>query len=232
MEDTRNERILVIAAHPDDEVLGMGGTIAKYSAQGAEVALLVVTDGCTSQYRNAPELLDIIKKKRIETNKSAATLGIKHVFYGELPDMKLDVTPHIEINAVIENVIDNFNPDTVFTHFWGDVNKDHRCVCESTIVACRPTPGQCVKKLYFYSVPSSTEWNVQTINNVFTPNWYEEICNDFAETKYKAMLCYETELREYPHPRSVKYLKTADIAEGNRVGLSAAESFILMRAVN
>ena len=225
------ERVLVIAAHPDDEVLGMGGTIAKYASRGNEDAVLIVTDGSTSQYRDDPKLKEILRAKKAETSNCAAVLGVKHVFYGELPDMKLDVTPHIEINRVIENAIDDFQPTIVFTHFSGDVNEDHRRVYESTLVACRPVSEQCVKRLFLYSVPSSTEWNVQTATNVFLPNWYEDIAGENAEKKYRAMECYKTELREYPHPRSIKYLRTADVAEGNRVGLLASESFILLRSI-
>ena len=225
------ERVLVIAAHPDDEVLGMGGTIAKYATRGYEVAVLIVTDGSTSQYRNDPKLQEILRAKQAETTSCAAVLGIKHVFCGELPDMKLDVIPHIEINRVIEDAIKVFRPSIVFTHFNGDVNKDHRMVYESTLVACRPVSEQCVKRLFLYSVPSSTEWNVQTATNAFLPNWYEDIAGEYAEKKYRAMECYKTELREYPHPRSIQYLRTADAAEGNRVGLHAAESFILLRFI-
>ncbi len=225
------KRILVVAAHPDDEVLGMGGTIAKYASQGDEVAVLIVTDGSTSQYRDNSKLQEIISEKKAETSKCAAILGIKHVFYGDLPDMKLDITPHIEINRVIEKTINDFQPSIVFTHFIGDVNIDHRKVYESTLVACRPVSGQCVKRLFLYSVPSSTEWNVQMASNVFLPNWYEDISGEYAEKKYKAMECYKTELREYPHPRSIQYLKTADIAEGNKVGLLEAESFVLLRSI-
>ena len=224
-------RVLVIAAHPDDEVLGMGGTIAKYASRGDEVAVLIVTDGSTSQYRNDPKLEEIIRTKKAETDHCAAALGVKQVFYGGLPDMKLDITPHVEINSVIENTISAFQPSIVFTHFSGDVNKDHRRVCESTLVACRPVPEQCVKRLFLYSVPSSTEWNAQTAANAFLPNWYEDISGLYAEKKYKAMECYQTELREYPHPRSIQYLKTADTAEGNKVGLLTAESFILLRSI-
>ncbi|MBR1495699.1 MAG: PIG-L family deacetylase [Acidaminococcaceae bacterium] len=231
MENMENEKILVIAAHPDDEVLGAGGTIAKYTAQGADVAVLIVTDGSTSQYRNDSKLLEIIEAKRKETVNCAAVLGVKHIFYGGLPDMKLDVTPHIEINQVIENVIDIFQPNTVFTHFFGDINKDHQRVSESTLVACRPTAGQCVKRVFLYSVPSSTEWNIQVPTTIFIPNWYENISGEYAEKKYKAMECYKTELREFPHPRSIQYLRVTDMAEGNRVGLLAAESFMLVRSV-
>lgn len=224
------ERVLVIAAHPDDEVLGMGATIAKYSSQGAEVALLIVTDGSTAQYSKSDDLQGIILTKKEETKKCADVLGIKSIYYGELPDMRLDVTPHIEVNAVIEHVISDFKPSVVYTHFSGDVNRDHRCVYESTLVACRPVEGQCVKKVFAYSVPSSTEWNAQIKDAIFTPNWYEDI-SEYREAKYQAFSCYVTELRPFPHPRSVEYLKAVDSAEGLKVGVAAAESFILLRSI-
>ena len=228
----KDERILVIAAHPDDEVLGMGGTLAKFSARGAHLALLIVTDGSTSQYRDSGHLDEILKEKKKETEESAKILGFEAIFYGQLPDMKLDTVPHIEINRTIENAIRSFSPTMVFTHISGDVNKDHRCVYESTLVACRPTAEQCVKRIALYSAPSSTEWNVQTAQSAFLPNWYVDISGEYAEKKYAAMNCYQTELRPYPHPRSIEYLKISDAAEGNRVGLLSAESFILLRALD
>ncbi|NCA67831.1 MAG: PIG-L family deacetylase, partial [Clostridia bacterium] len=196
-----------------------------------DIALLIITDGSSSQYRDNPNLSDIIAGKKIETQKCADILGISAIYYGGLKDMRLDTTPHIEINTVIENVIDVFKPNTVFTHFGGDVNKDHQAVYESTLVACRPICDQCVKSLFLYSTPSSTEWNAQTASTAFLPNWYENISGEYANKKYEALSCYKTELREYPHPRSVEYLKTADTAEGNRVGLLSAESFILLRHI-
>ena len=151
-------KILVVAAHPDDEVLGMGGTIAKLTKAGNEVNVLIVTDGSSSQYRDSVGLQKIIEDKKKETWACAQTLGVKNVFYGEQPDMKLDCTPHININKVIESLIDELKPDTVYTHFWGDVNVDHQNVYKSTLVAVRPVLGQVVKVLYCYRVPSSTEW--------------------------------------------------------------------------
>ena len=225
------ERVLIIAAHPDDEVLGMGGTISKYTSQGIEVNLLIVTDGSSSQCSQRHDIDSIIAAKKNETRKCADLLGINKIFYGNLPDMKLDATPHIEINRVIEGVIDEVKPSIVYTHFSGDVNKDHGCVYESTLVACRPVQNQCVKKLFSYSVPSSTEWNIQNENSVFTPNWYEDISGKHAEIKYNAFSCYETEVRPYPHPRSIEYLRILDSAEGLKVGLQAAESFILLRSI-
>ena len=225
------KKVLVIAAHPDDEVMGLGGTIAKLSAQGVECHLLIVTDGSSSQYRESDHLGEIIEAKKIETKNCADTLGFRGIHYGELPDMKLDMTPHIVINQVIEKVIDEVQPDMVFTHFWGDVNRDHQEVYKSTLVAVRPVMGQVVKELYCYRVPSSTEWTPNKADTMFMPNYFVDI-EKFAEMKYKAFACYTTELREYPHPRSIQYLRETDKAAGLRVGLLAAEEFVLLRKLD
>lgn len=225
-------RILVVAAHPDDEVLGMGGTIAKFAANGADIKLLIVTDGSSSQYRDNPDLPAIIEAKKNETARCAAILGIREILYGGLPDMRLDVTPHVQINQVIESAVDAFLPDTVFTHFYGDVNADHRRICESTLVACRPTATQSVKRLYLYSVPSSTEWSAPAPAPVFSPNAFFDVSGPFADAKYRALACYETELRPFPHPRSVEALRANDVAAGIRVGRPASESFMLVRSID
>ena len=221
-------KILVISAHPDDEVLGMGGTITKLTAEGKEVNLLIVTDGSSSQYRGVNNLTEIIEAKKLETRRCADVLGIKGIFYGGLPDMKLDATPHIEIKQAIELVIDHLQPDTVFTHFWGDVNCDHQNVFKSTLVAVRPITGQVVRELYCYRVPSSTEWTPNKDDTMFMPNVFVDITK-YAEQKYEAFSKYATELRDYPHPRSVQHLREMDKATGLRVGMLAAEEFVLLR---
>ena len=225
------KKILIVVAHPDDEVLGMGGTIAKYAAKGDEVALMIVTDGSSAQYVDNPKLQEIIEEKKRETQKAANILGISKVYYGIQPDMKLDVVEHIAVNSEIEKVIEEFNPDIIYTHFCGDVNKDHQCVFASTLVACRPVPGQKIKELYSFSVPSATEWNVQNASTVFLPNVYEDIEGEFSKKKYEAMAAYVTELREHPHPRSIETLKILDQAVGLQVGLRCAESFIAYRII-
>jgi LmbE family N-acetylglucosaminyl deacetylase len=225
------DKVLVIAAHPDDEVLGVGGTIAKYVSHGAEVKLLIVTDGSTSQYRDDPHLSEILNAKKLETKNAAEMLGISEVIYGGMPDMRLDVTEHVKVNQVIEFVIDRFQPNIVFTQFYGDVNMDHQCVNRSTLVACRPVQSQCVKELYSYYIPSSTDWNVQNAANMFQPNVYVDISGGCAEKKYLAMKCYATELREYPHPRSIEALKILDQANGIHVGLKCAECFMAHRVM-
>lgn len=225
------KKILVIAAHPDDEVLGVGGTIAKLSDEGVECHLLIVTDGSSAQYRDSDHLQEIIDSKKIETKNCANILGFKSIHYGELPDMRLDKTPHIVINQVIERVINEVQPDTVFTHFWGDVNRDHQEVFKSTLVAVRPVMGQVVKELYCYRVPSSTEWTPNKADTMFMPNYFVDITRH-ADLKYKAFASYSTELREYPHPRSVQYLIETDKATGLKVGLYAAEEFVLLRKID
>lgn len=225
------KKVLVISAHPDDEVLGMGGTIAKLTSQGYEVNVLIVTDGSSSQYRDSVDLTKIIEDKKKETWECAQTLGIKNVYYGELPDMKLDTISHITINKVIESAIEKLKPDTVFTHFWGDVNQDHVNVYKSTLVAVRPIMGQVVKELYCYRIPSSTEWTPCKSDTMFMPNYYVNI-EQYAKQKYEAFSKYTTELREYPHPRSVQHLKALDIARGLEVGMGPTETFVLLRKLD
>lgn len=223
-------KILVIAAHPDDEIYGMGGTISRLTSEGNEVFLLIVTDGSSSQYRESKNLDKIIENKCAETKKAAQIVGIKKIFYGNLPDMRLDQTDHIKINEIIENVIDEIRPDTVFTHFYGDVNLDHRCVYQSTVVATRPTASQCVSRLFCYSVPSSTEWQPETSDTVFMANYIVDI-GEYCKIKEDAILAYQTELRNYPHPRSVEAIRIFDKNNGVTCGLNACEKFILMRGL-
>ena len=142
-------KVLVIAAHPDDEVYGMGGTMAKLSDAGHEVHVLIVTDGCTAQYRNDLRLPEILAQKKEEARRANALLGVKSVHFGTLPDMRLDTVSHVEVNQLIEETVDTVAPEVVYTHFYGDVNLDHQMVYRSTLVAVRPVPGQ----TYFCPIP-------------------------------------------------------------------------------
>ncbi len=224
------QNILVVVAHPDDEILGMGGTIAKLSAQGKSVHVLIVTDGSSAQYRDSADLQKIIDAKKLETMNACDRVGVKSIHYGGLPDMRLDVTPHIQVNQAIEKVIDEIQPDSVFTHFYGDVNLDHQYVFKSVMVAARPVADQIVKEVYCFNVPSSTEWNVFNASTMFMPNVVVDIA-DFADKKYAALAEYKTELREYPHPRSIEHIRKQDESEGLKAGLLSGESFMLIRKV-
>src|SRR5699024_1857560 len=144
------------------------------------------------------------KKREIMRVKSI--LGIKEIHFVDLPDMKLDTLPHVEVNAPITNIIDKLEPEIVYTHFYGDVTKDHRTIFESTMVATRPTGNTSVKRVLCYNTPSSTEWNVQTSGTTFMPNVYVDI-TDYLEDKLSAFEQYESEIRDYPHPRSIEAVK-------------------------
>ena len=220
-------KILIIAAHPDDEVYGMGGTIAKLSSLGHQVYILIVTEGCSAQYPGNPQ---IIEDKKQEALQCSQILSVSEVIFGNLPDMKLDSISHVEINAVIEKTVNAIKPDIVYTHHKGDINKDHRLVYESTLVACRPTAGQCAKQLLCYQVPSSSEWCGPNAEEIFIPNVFEEI-ETYAKTKHQAILTYKTEIREYPHPRSLEYVTLWDKSTGMKVGLKQAEAFRLIRDI-
>lgn len=223
-------KVLVVAAHPDDEVFGMGGTIAKLSSEGDEVHVLIVTDGSKTQYKNHPEIDRIISNKKKEILLANNILGTKEVHLGNLLDMKLDSIEHVEINRVIEDTISKIKPQVVYTHFYGDVNLDHRRVYESTLVACRPTPNQVVQELYCYRVPSSTEWAPQITTNIFLPNTIVDV-SKYLKQKHAAIKAYKTEIREYPHPRSLEHIEKLDVIAGLKSGIGPAEEFMLLRRI-
>ncbi|MBA3433187.1 MAG: PIG-L family deacetylase, partial [Actinobacteria bacterium] len=170
-------RVLVIAAHPDDEVLGMGGTIAAHTSRGDDVRVLVVTDGSSTQY---PDDADIRARKEQEALRAAKELGVDDYVHLDLPDMRLDTLEHIEVNKVVEEHVRDFGPQVVYT-VQPDVNQDHRVLFDSVAVATRPTPGQPVRRLLTYAPTSSTEWTPAAVN-WFVPNWYVDV-TDTLERK-------------------------------------------------
>jgi len=222
------KKILVIGAHPDDETFGMGGTIAKYCSNNDIVHVIVITDGSSTQYANYAEM---IKRKKSEANKAMEVLGVEKIELNMLPDMQLDTVPHIKINRIIERKILEFNPDIIYTHFWGDVNKDHRLIFESTIVATRPTPEQTVKKIYSYEIPSSTEWQAPINELRFVPTSYVDI-SKHLDKKLQALKCFKSEVKQFPHPRSLEAVKAYNKRAGNSIGKIAAERFVLIREID
>lgn len=222
-------KTLVIAAHFDDEVLGCGGTIAKLTNEGHEVHVCVLTDSCTAQYRGKASD-EMVKQKMAESEEVNKTLGIKNTHVSDFPDMKLDTIPHVELNREIEQHIRRIKPEVVYTHHWGDVNKDHRLVFESTMVAVRPVEHSSVKRVLCYEVPSATEWAAPTPGNIFAPNVFVDI-GKTLDRKVAAMEMYRSEIRKYPHPRSVENITNQAFLRGSSVGLVAAESFMLIREV-
>lgn len=220
-------KILVIAAHPDDEVYGVGGTIAKHTMNGDKVFVLILTDGATCQY---PGNKVMVGQKRKEAKRSAKILGIEKIYFFNLPDMQLDTIAHVEVNKVIEKTIARVEPDVVYTHHWGDVNKDHRVVFESTMVAVRPSFRSTIKRILLYETPSSSEWNAPILTDKFIPNVYVDISETISK-KIQAMEAYKSELREFPHPRSIEAVTTYAKKNGLVIAKEAAECFLLIREV-
>lgn len=213
--------VLVIGAHPDDEVLGTGGTIAKHTAAGDKVHILILTEGTTQQYEDE----SIIEQKRKEANQCANLLGATTVHFGDLPDMRLDGVPHVEINGAIEQVCDEISPDIVYTHSRREVNRDHIEVHDSTLVAARPGSG--ISTVLAYETPSSTDFS--TTADGFDPDLYVDI-EDHIDSKIDAFEQYNTEIREYPHPRSGEALRAIAKSRGTASGTHAAEAFDVLRA--
>lgn len=226
-------KVLVIAAHPDDEVYGVGGTMVKHAQNGDEVYVCMLTEGVTTQYCNIKDkiqLSNLIEQKKNESLKAARILGIKEIFFFNLPDMKLDTIAHSEINQPIEECIANLLPEIVYTHHWGDVNKDHRLAFESTMVAVRPALKNPIKKVLIYETPSSSEWNVPILTNQFLPNVFVDI-SDVLDIKIQAMKAYKSELRPFPHPRSIEAVTTYAKKRGLEVGKKVVECFMLIREI-
>lgn len=222
------KKILVVVAHADDEILGVGGTILKLSADN-EIYVLIVTDSCSSQYAGQ-DVEKIIEEKKKCAVKANQMIGVKQVIYSDLPDMRLRETPHTRINAVIEKCIDEIKPQIILTHHFGDVNLDHQEVYKSVMVAARPTQYTSVEKIYTFEVLSATEWQSSDSRHVFIPNTYIDI-SDSIEKKIGALAEYKQEIREYPHPRSAEAIRNLASFRGQSVGVRYAEALCLVRDV-
>ena len=220
--------ILVLAAHPDDEVLGCGGTIAKLSDEGAIVHVGFLGDGVLSRIgANAQQKLELIDR-RVAAKKACKILGVKSLTFSEFPDNRLDTIPLLEIIRVVELLIEKHHPDMVFTHHSGDVNIDHRRLHEAVVTACRPQQGHPVKTILCFEVPSSTEWQLPGSAPAFTPNWFVDISKTI-DRKMAALEAYASELRDCPHPRSRRGVEHLAHWRGATIGVNAAEAFMLGR---
>lgn len=226
-----NKKILVVAAHPDDEILGCGGTMAAHSRTGDEVYVLILGEGITSrdesrdQEKRGKEIDSL--KMNIET--ANRIVGTKESFVFDFPDNRFDSMSLLDIIKVIEKVKNDIRPDIIYTHHQGDLNVDHQIVCRAVLTACRPLKDESVKEIYSFEVLSSTEWASDN-SKYFMPNFFINI-KDTIEKKTQAMKAYTTEIRDFPHPRSVKAIETLACNRGISVGLEFAEAFMLVRGI-
>ena len=228
-----SENILVVAAHPDDEVLGCGGTIARHAENGDRVHILIVAEGLTSRQEERCRSAMGIQLSDLKSAawKAKEILGAADVELLDYPDNRLDSVDRLDLIKSIEQRVALFQPETVYLHHSGDVNIDHRIVHDAVITACRPTPGHSVKRLLSFEAVSSTEWQPPTSAPIFQPNWFVDI-SLYWQSKKEALQAYSTEMREWPHPRSIKALHHLAQWRGAQVGCDAAEAFHLLRNID
>ena len=227
------KNILIIAAHPDDEVLGCGGAIARHADAGDLVRVLIVAEGATSRQplRNRSEMQTELSGLSQAAHHAASILGAHSVELLDFPDNRLDSIDRLTLIKNIEMQIYNYNPTTIYVHHSGDVNIDHRRVHEAVVTACRPTPNHPVKRLFSFEVPSSTEWQPPGSSLPFQPNYFMDISEQWLRKK-KALEAYRCELASWPHSRSLQAIEALTRWRGAQVGVEAAEAFHVMRIIN
>ncbi|MFC4991828.1 PIG-L deacetylase family protein [Rubritalea tangerina] len=225
---TTERRVLVVAAHADDEILGCGGTMAKHVSMGDKVGVLFMTDGVGARS-------DECDTCHVEGRESAAhqaleIIGAELLGQFAFPDNAMDQMARIEITQAIERVITEYQPTIIYTHHGGDLNVDHRRTLESVLTASRPQPGNGVCEIYSFEVASSTAWKGVSLTDGFLPNYYVNI-SDQLDVKMEALKAYEDEMRDFPHARSYEALEALALWRGSQVGLRAAEAFMVERKI-
>lgn len=222
------ERILVVAAHADDETLGAGGSIARWSAEGQQVVVAFLTDGVSA--RGATGGAEAASVRHAAAVRAGELLGVQTLRFADLPDNELDQVPMLRLAQHVEALVEEFEPELVLTHHPGDLNVDHRMAAEAVATACRPQPGHPVRCIWSFEVPSSTEWRLPTATAAFLPNVFVDICEHWDD-KRAALLAYEPELRAWPHARSLGAIEALARWRGASVGVGAAEAFVAQRMV-
>lgn len=222
MKMKQSERILVVCAHPDDETLGLGGTLALHAQKGNMVSVLVFADGQFGRDKTPKG----IKDRQDQAKKACSILGLTEIKFLNYEDQKLDVISLVDLVFHIELAIKKLKPDTVYTHYWGDANQDHRKVFEASLIATRPTPTSTVKRFICFETPSSTEWG----NNNFKPNLFIKI-DQVINKKLRAVKQYKKEINSFPHPRSTDAIINRAHFWGSSVGVNYAEAFVTIREI-
>jgi LmbE family N-acetylglucosaminyl deacetylase len=224
-------KILIVAAHPDDDILGCGGLMAKYSKQ-KKIRVIFIAEGSSCRFSNLDAGQEVVRNTIIERNSFAVSalksLGVTDVKFYDLPCGRLDTIPIIDINKIIENEVRSFNPNILMTHSEYDTNNDHRIVNRSVMMATRPGVFDTLKKVISFEIQSSSEWN---FNDAFLPNVFEELKGSDLEKKWDALSCYKSEIQSYPHPRSYKGMQTLARYRGMQIGYNLAEAYRIIWSI-
>ena len=217
--------VLVVAAHPDDEALGCGATMARMAAEGAKVSVLFLADGETSRFGSNR---DAVIGRQKAAHQACAVLGASDVTFHQFPDNRLDTVALLDIVRVIEAALERLQPFMVLTHHGGDLNIDHRRANQAVVTACRPLRGRSVSVVRSFEIPSSTEWATMSSGDVFRPNFFCEASAHWS-AKIAALQIYHSEMKDYPHPRSVKAIEALARYRGCSAGMELAEAFFTER---
>jgi LmbE family N-acetylglucosaminyl deacetylase len=226
--------ILVIAAHPDDEVLGCGGTIARYADEGATIGVAFVADGVSSRVgfeRDTTAFQAAIEARRAAARRACGILGANAVSFGSFPDNRLDSVALLELVKTVEALFAAHRPELVLTHHAHDLNVDHRMVHQAVEVASRPFPENPIRTVAFFEVASSTEWRMAAPGVAFAPTWYVDISASL-DRKLRALESYAEEMRPWPHPRSTRAVESLARWRGATVGVDAAEAYVIGRQLS
>jgi LmbE family N-acetylglucosaminyl deacetylase len=217
--------VLVVAAHPDDEVLGCGGVMARHAAHDDEVHVLIATRGAAEMFSDQE-----IQETRQSMRAAHEVLGVAGAHFLDFPAPKLDLVPGHQLADAISAVTESLHPKVVYLPHLGDLHADHRAVAHATLVAARPLPGCRTRRLLCYETLSATDWAPPSPHDAFVPTVFVDI-TDYLEYKLRAMSCYRGQVRQPPHTRSLQSIEALARVRGGAVGVHSAEAFVLMRDI-
>ena len=225
-----NKKILIIAAHPDDEILGCGGTIAKLIKNNCKVDVLFLSEGVSSRSKlgETRKWDDEILARESMATAAAKYLGFSIIGFMRNPNLRMDTLSMLDITKSVQKILIDNKPDIIFTHHYGDLNTDHQICFNAVITACRPSGIDFIESIFSFEVPSSTEWSSSINLPSFRPNYFIEIDSEI-ESKLGALSFYNFEMREFPHPRSKENIKALSQLRGSEIGFKFAEAFMLIR---
>lgn len=219
-------KVLVIAPHPDDEILGCGGTMARLLAEGSQVEVAIVTKGQQPQFP-----AEMVEGIRAETKAAHTFLGVSNTHYLDLPAAALDRMSATELNATLAKLVQDTQPDTLFLPFVGDIHTDHQLTFLAAMVAARPRHAHAPRRIYAYETLSETNWYAPGITPAFVPNVFIDI-SDTLDRKLDAFRCFESQVREFPDERSIEAIRALAVMRGASMYRKAAEAFMLVRQID
>lgn len=235
LESLRNKKLMLVVAHPDDELLGLGASMYRLIQDyGTIIHVVILGEGITSrsEKRDTEKWNEELTIHRKNIYSAQRAIGYHSVSIYDFPDNRFDIVARLDIIKVIENEKKEFNPDVIFTHHGGDLNIDHQYTFECVLTACRPMENEKVNTIITFETPSGTEWRASTDPKHFVPNFFIEIFESGLNAKIDGMESYEFEKRKYPHPRSPEALKIQAQRWGVSIGKQYAEAFHIVRLIN